>query len=77
MTSVTTALLLEVSRRTGFQMIITGQWDNQVIKLFLPKANADLHYSKYLVQYEEYIVLQITEFMNVLTRTAQEIGLPL
>lgn len=58
-------------------MIITGQGDNQVVKLFLPKIDADMSNDRYILQDEDYIREQILTFMATLTRTAEEIGLPI
>ncbi|AJG39142.1 RNA-dependent RNA polymerase [Tacheng Tick Virus 6] len=73
----TICMLLELSRRTGHRCIITGQGDNQVIKVFLPKLDSSMSDSQYVSKYNAELTNQIKHVITHLTIIATELGLPI
>lgn len=76
-TLVTTTILLVVTRRSGCKMSITGQGDNQVIQLMIPKENTDLDNTQYVLQYETQIFAIINNVMDILEEVSADMGLPI
>ncbi|APG78691.1 RNA-dependent RNA polymerase [Hubei rhabdo-like virus 3] len=71
----TIILLLLVEFKTGIRSIITGQGDNQVIKLLIPLEEQGLNKDQYIVKYQDHITESLTKFVHCLSEKAGDLGL--
>ncbi|UHK03042.1 MAG: RNA-dependent RNA polymerase [Guiyang lispivirus 2] len=76
-TLITLNLLIVISHRCKVRFLITGQGDNQILKVMLPKLDSSLSDADYMVTYEEEILHQVDHIMNVIEDTAEKMGLPI
>lgn len=76
-TLITTSMLLEVPRRCGYEIHITGQGDNQVIRVSQPKFDPSLNNDVYIMRYDREIREQINVVMEHLTTVSSDLELPI
>nr|QVG74755.1 RNA-dependent RNA polymerase [Mononegavirales sp.] len=72
----TSCALMEVSYRSGVYVLITGQGDNQVLKVFVPKEDLSLSDREYLTKHGQKVQDAIHLVMRHLEEVSSEIGLP-